>query len=1163
MATFGLGGGGADFANLENHIAVAGNLASSWTASTQVLTISGTTFTGNNIAGASDVTINAVTNGQILIRSGNAFVNATVTGSGSVTVSATAGALNISGTQLSISAGENISATVTNNIATISATNTDTLRGMSDTQIDSISSGHIIIWNGNDFQNRSLQGDATLSTNGTITIGAKKVTLSKIDGGTSSGFLFTDASGNLTASAVTQGGGGSSFTRANIIAGTNITLSNSGTDNVVISAANTGGGGGTSTLSGATDTEITSLQNGDFLVYNTTDSAWINLELYGDVTANGDGQVTISNSAVTAVKISSNAVTSAKISAKAVTLAKINGGSTVGFLATTSTNGNVGIATITGGDNITVTKSGASVTISGSSGGATTLSGLSDVANTTPTTGQVLKFNGTVWGPGTDNTGGGGGGSLTAGDGINITNGVISTDESVTRIIDFGNDTTDNIASGKFVSILDGLDGNGVLAGEEADTSAKIPVGISVKAINGKANSGADALETKQSVFVAGAFKPPASMLEGSFTGAVDKQAVFLVWVTNVWKLTLAKTPWLVATHHNGTMIFDFEAMHNVQDRANQIVDTVDEIGNAVISDTEDSVLMSDNGVMKKMGWKEFEADVEPIHTKESLTLSGYVYSSQDPNNHALVAGEFHLRATDLDNVQLLGVAKAGDEAQFRALMTPGFQLEIETGTGNNRTWVVGVVGTSAVAGNAAQVNFVAGSVTKSTTNFSNDQALTFNSYGRTLNWRNVEYTRDPTSGNGFSSRFMASTQWVENRISDRRATIDQVRSNNATQLLTPAINATYFQTANASMSVTVNSVITAAGVGTENRIYYNNGIYLMHLSDTNYSSVAQFLYTTGNGIIVKVGGDIVFRGVFVLISKDPTTGNISFRLGDTWEKSTTWRSAATSNVTIEFVGFVRYQSDNRYRFLTQTCFGNFGRCENISSTSNTRFASTFTRGSGSARMGRYGPINAAQGGSVTNFIRNNTQMAKLSNHLGFYAKAGENYIVTIGCGGVFNFNSLSWSSAAGGTNYGIDMGLQYRVTAATATPASTYTGFTVCSKANSSQGGVNYRFSHFSAADNGGNVLGMRDTETGTSQAAGFFKGKLTLGSAGANIDAAFPAITSFVVGPTADAAFQTGSSDVLIEFDPIYCCAEGDDNQGLGNAYSMNAKLQAVQEL
>lgn len=43
--------------------------------------------------------------------------------------------------------------------------------------------------------------------------------------------------------------------------------------------------------------------------------------------------------------------------------------------------------------------------------GSTTLSALTDVTLTTPSNGQVLKYNGSVWINGTDNTGGGGGGN--------------------------------------------------------------------------------------------------------------------------------------------------------------------------------------------------------------------------------------------------------------------------------------------------------------------------------------------------------------------------------------------------------------------------------------------------------------------------------------------------------------------------------------------------------------------------------------------------------------------------------------------------------------------------------------------------------------------------------------------------------------------------------
>jgi len=49
--------------------------------------------------------------------------------------------------------------------------------------------------------------------------------------------------------------------------------------------------------------------------------------------------------------------------------------------------------------------------LSGSGGGATTLDGLTDVSASSPSSGQVLKWNGSAWAPAADNTGGGGGGS--------------------------------------------------------------------------------------------------------------------------------------------------------------------------------------------------------------------------------------------------------------------------------------------------------------------------------------------------------------------------------------------------------------------------------------------------------------------------------------------------------------------------------------------------------------------------------------------------------------------------------------------------------------------------------------------------------------------------------------------------------------------------------
>ena len=74
-----------------------------------------------------------------------------------------------------------------------------------------------------------------------------------------------------------------------------------------------------------------------------------------------------------------------------------------------------------------------------STSGASALDDLTDVSLTSPSSGQVLKYNGTVWVNGTDNTGGGGGSGhtirengvdLTARTGLNFTNGLVATDDS-------------------------------------------------------------------------------------------------------------------------------------------------------------------------------------------------------------------------------------------------------------------------------------------------------------------------------------------------------------------------------------------------------------------------------------------------------------------------------------------------------------------------------------------------------------------------------------------------------------------------------------------------------------------------------------------------------------------------------------------------------------
>lgn len=72
--------------------------------------------------------------------------------------------------------------------------------------------------------------------------------------------------------------------------------------------------------------------------------------------------------------------------------------------------------TIAAGSNVTVTRTDANtITIASTApgdGGATELDGLTDVVILSPTTGQVLKYNGSFWVNGTDDVGTGGAGTL-------------------------------------------------------------------------------------------------------------------------------------------------------------------------------------------------------------------------------------------------------------------------------------------------------------------------------------------------------------------------------------------------------------------------------------------------------------------------------------------------------------------------------------------------------------------------------------------------------------------------------------------------------------------------------------------------------------------------------------------------------------------------------
>ena len=1101
MAIIGTGGGNASFSQLENHIAAGGNITTGWNVSTQVLTVSATGFTGNNIAGASDVTVTSVVSGHILIRNAanNAWVNQSVQGdlrvnaSGNFQIQSNTigpGELIVSGNG---SAGQHLQS---NGTGGLQWADQPSVRAGDNIRIST--SGLVTTVSGNTI---SAGANITVNTaNGVTTIsgqaagGGSTFTRSDISSGTGIELIQSGSQGVVISSTLSGRRSDAEFANSvlsTLSAGSNISLTKAG--NVITVSSTATGGGGASSLNDLSDVDTGNTNAaGQLLILDTsvTPDTFYNYAMSGDVSMTYSGVVTIT----------SNAITSGKIASGAVTLAKINVGSN--------------------------------------------------------NSGKVLKVNaaGNAAEWGTDDTAAGGSGitraNILAGGGITTTNSgasnvVIASNAGKTqRFIDFGNDTTDDIAVGKFVAGLDGFDGNGDFIGEEADASTKVPVGISVLAIDGKESNNSDANVVKRSVFVEGPYNVPSSDIDGSLASAVDRQAVYLKWVTNQWKVTLERTKWMVGTHHNGDVIFNFTGLHSSQDFADQILNTVDDFSGD-ISRTQDSMLVGDNGTVKEIDWNVFEAVVEPIHTRQKLSLTGYRYSAQSPSDHTLQAGEFHLVASDLNNVSLQGVAKAGEEEEFKALMSEGFQLEIETGTGNNRIWVVGVVGTSAVAGNAVQVNFVAGSVTKSTGNFSNDVTLTFNSYGRHPNWNSVEFERVPSDG--YSSRKLASTQWTRNFFLDQEATVAEAASGaNVDKFISPSVNNQTFLLLNGSSEVTGMSALATNGIpSSDKQFVWSTNTYLMNLSATTYAGVASRLQPGFRYEIKNGGGTVVERGLIASASRSGTSVTLVPVANTVWSTSSTHRGTAGTGYEFRFVGAAAYSGEQREREKIQSCQCAYVSNENTATDTlagNVIYKSTF--GTGNSRVGR-------MGNAITGRLINNTQCEHLgSGHLGFRAITGYIYDVVMLVGGVYNFSNATPANS----HYGMEIGLQY---SQKATNTSTWGSWNDCNNSDSTSGTFTYDKSNFGVVDGGGNAMTLeRDNRASASKILSLLRTKWISGGVQNWLDTAVPISMVFSVGGSQSPFRNTANMD--IRFRPVYAATNG--TIPINAVYGTNGSLRAI---
>ena len=181
----------------------------------------GVSLQGNVFGGTGINVSNSGSNGVV--------INSTV--SGRRTAAEFANSLNTS-----LSGGSNITLTKVNNTITISSTasgggGSTTFSGLDDTDVSNAVDGQIPIWGSGTLYNETIKGDATLTTSGNLTIGAKKVTLAKMHGGTSSArVLGTGSATDGTVNAIT------------ISAGDNVSVTHS--DNVITISGQAAGGGG-------------------------------------------------------------------------------------------------------------------------------------------------------------------------------------------------------------------------------------------------------------------------------------------------------------------------------------------------------------------------------------------------------------------------------------------------------------------------------------------------------------------------------------------------------------------------------------------------------------------------------------------------------------------------------------------------------------------------------------------------------------------------------------------------------------------------------------------------------------------------------------------------------------------------------------------------------
>ena len=333
--------------------------------------------------------------------------------------------------QLNVTDGTSGQALTTDGAGTLSfSTVASSLSGASDTSITSPSSGQILVYDGTDsFDNVSISGDATLASNGALTIATNAITSTMIaqnsiltkhiddnqigidqlnvTDGTSGQVLTTDGAGTLSFSTVSSGSqnafttisvsgqsdvvADSSTDTLTFAAGTGITLTTNATSDTITITGTTG-----LSANSVTATEIATGAVGSSELAATTVTAGsytnadITVDADGRITSASNGTASVADGSITTAKLADDAVTADKLADTSVS-AGTYGSATASPQITVDAQGR-----LTSVSNVTISSSGGSGGV-GLNQSVATYEATGDGSTTAFDTGTTINSEDQTW----------------------------------------------------------------------------------------------------------------------------------------------------------------------------------------------------------------------------------------------------------------------------------------------------------------------------------------------------------------------------------------------------------------------------------------------------------------------------------------------------------------------------------------------------------------------------------------------------------------------------------------------------------------------------------------------------------------------------------------------------------------------------------------------